>query len=256
MLKSNFVKTIVMGIVAAVAVGTVNAQPVKVTGVSVDYTSKYMWRGFSLFGSQSAVQPNLDIALFGDSGFGLNIWGSIPNGSTTLSDGSGVQSWTEMDYTLSWGTSFFSDSPMQIDFGTNFIYFDYPKEGSTWDVWEIGASADLPNLLPLGICFSYYTGYGESVDFGGNDSMAYHSVGLSKDIDITDTYSISLSAETGYNDQMFRASSDWTHYVVGASLGGIEFSGVGVSPFVYYQAGLEDDFDEVLFGGVSVGYEF
>ncbi len=246
---SKFFKTIVLGIVAAVAVSTVNAQPVAVTGVSADYTSKYVWRGFNLFGSKGAFQPSVDMALFGESGVGLNVWGSF-------SAGSGNEALTELDYTLSWGTTVGEDAT-QVDLGVCGIYYDYPKAASSSDAWEVGVSADMPNLLPLGICLSYYTGFAETVD-DGSAQMQYHSVGVGKDIELCENLSLSLSADVNYNNDMFYDGADWTHTTVGASLGGIEFEGVSVTPFVNYQSSLVDspDIVDVLFGGVSVGYSF
>ena len=249
MLKSKLMKTVMMGVVAVLMVSVVNAQPLKVSGVSVDYTSKYVWRGQNLFGSHGAMQPSVDMALFGDSGIGLNVWGSFPSGS-------GSEEATELDYTLSWGTSM-GEGASQVDLGANIIYYDFPKANSTWDVWEVGVSADLPNLLPMGICLSYYFGYGEFVDSDVDaDSMTYHSVGISKDIALGDTYSLGLSADTGYNTDMFYDGSDWTHVNFGASLGGVELAGASVSPFIGYSSSLVDDYDDYLYGGVSVGMEF
>ena len=251
MLKSKLMKSVMVGVVAALMVSVVNAQPVKVTGASIDYTSKYIWRGQNLFGSNGAWQPSVDMALFGDSGLGLNVWGSLPIGS-------GAEEATELDYTLSWGTSVGEDA-MQTDLGANFIYYDFPKANSTWDVWELGVSADMPNLLPMGVCFSYYFGYGEFVDSDVDaDSMTYHSVGISKDIALDDTYSLSLSADTGYNTDMFYAGSDWTHVNLGVSLGGLECptTGASISPFIGYSSALVDEYEDNLYGGVSIGLEF
>ncbi len=249
MLKSKLMKSVMVGVVAALMVSVVNAQPVKVTGASVDYTSRYVWRGQNLFGSHGAWQPSVDMALFGDSGLGLNVWGSFPMGS-------GSEDATELDYTLSWGTTV-GEGATQVDLGANFIYYDFPKANSTWDVWEVGVSADMPNLLPWDICLSYYTGYGDFVDDDvDNDKMQYHSISISKDVAIDDTYSLSFSAGTGYNNDMFYAGSDWTHADFGVSLSGLEVSGASVSPFIVYQSAIEDSYEDYLYGGVSVGLEF
>lgn len=249
MFMNKFMKTMIMGIVAAVAVSTVNAQPVAVTGVSADYTSKYIWRGFNLFGSKGAFQPSVDMALMGDSGLGLNVWGSMPVGS-------GYESGTELDYTLSWGTSIGEDMT-QVDLGVCGIYYDYPKAGSSSDVVELGFSADVPNLLPMGIGLSYYTAMAKMVD-DGSENMQYHSIGIGKDFDIAEGLSLSLSADVNYNNDMSYGGADWTHTSFKASLGGIEMEGVSISPFIAYTSSMVDSpaIVDALFGGVSVGYSF
>jgi hypothetical protein len=49
------------------------------TTVDVTYTSKYMWRGFNVYGSHGAIQPSVDFAL--ENGFSANVWMSMPVGS-------------------------------------------------------------------------------------------------------------------------------------------------------------------------------
>ncbi|MBN2842799.1 MAG: hypothetical protein JXM68_06895, partial [Sedimentisphaerales bacterium] len=106
MLKSKILKTVYAGVMSGLLVGVCNGQEVsagesplvKLNSVGVDYTSKYVWRGFELFGSKGAIQPSVDMSLLGDSGLGLNVWGSMPMGS-------GYEAFTELDYTLSYGTT-------------------------------------------------------------------------------------------------------------------------------------------------------
>ena len=254
MLKSKLMKSVMMGVVAAFMVTTVNAQAVKVNGVYADYTSKYVWRGFNLFGSQGAFQPSVDMSLAGDSGLGLNIWGSIPTG-TDGAIGEGVNDWTEVDYTLSYGTSI-GEGPTTLDVGFNWIYFQFPSQAQSSDTQEVGISLGLPELLPCGVAIGYYGGYLWGEEGGGTGAGGYHNFAISKDFAIDDTYSISAFADISYIDQQFDIESDWTHSTYGVSLGGIEFSGLSVSPFVNYQVSYVDAFDDTLYGGVSCGYEF
>ena len=67
---------------AAVSLGYAAQQEVP-TGelhgsIGVAYTSKYIWRGFDIFGDKSATHPFIDLDLFG-TGLGFNITGHMAN---------------------------------------------------------------------------------------------------------------------------------------------------------------------------------
>ena len=53
--------------------GFVQAQDAELHGViDVTYQSKYVWRGFDIYGDKSAIQPAIDLDLYG-TGFGINL---------------------------------------------------------------------------------------------------------------------------------------------------------------------------------------
>lgn len=264
MLKSKFIKTVLFSAVAAVSAGTVNAQDaatpaaeeatgfefIKLNTVNVDYTSKYVWRGFELFGANSAYQPSVDMALLGDSGLGLNVWGSFPNGS-------GAEAFTELDYTLYYAKSF-GEEETQIDFGANYIYFDYPKLGSNADVQEGGVSFGMPNLLPLGVGMKYYVAHGWATESGSGLSYNFHSFTLTKSVELSETYALNFFGDVNYNEDMFYDGSDWTHTTTGVNLSGIAIESLSLTPFIAYQSSMVDEptITDTLFGGLKASYAF
>ena len=61
------------------AAGLAQAEVGELHGViDLTFQSKYIWRGFDVYGDKSAIQPSNDLDLFG-SGFGLNITGHRAN---------------------------------------------------------------------------------------------------------------------------------------------------------------------------------
>lgn len=123
--------------------------------VDATYVTKYIWRGYDIFDDHGAFQPSVNVDLFG-TGFSVNVWGSIPTGS-----GNGINALQEYDYTVAYGCSVFEDKPYAMDFGINYIYYDFPKLNRFADTQEVGMSVAWPNLLKLGdiaLVPSYYVG--------------------------------------------------------------------------------------------------
>ena len=243
-------------------VGTAKAQeePAKLAvDLDATYVSKYIWRGYDLFDDHAAFQPSVNLDLF-ESGFSVNVWGSIPLGS-----GNGINDFQEYDYTLAYSTSLFTDQLYALDLGVNYIYYDFPKVNSKAvpDTQEIGVSFALTNLIKIGdsaLVPSYYIGKLWPTDSGLGFDVAggYHSFALGYELSIPETdYSLNLSADINYNDGMFGADNDWSHATVGLS-SSVPVGPVTLTPFLNYQISLDEsvnDEDE-LFGGLSASISF
>jgi len=63
--------------------------------IDATYTSQYVWRGFSVFGTQGAFHPGIDLDLYG-TGFGLSAVGHMATESGYVNN----ERW---DYTLYYG---------------------------------------------------------------------------------------------------------------------------------------------------------
>ena len=60
---------VLLAVVVVLAAGIVQAQDAGLHGVlDLTYQSKYIWRGFDLFGDKSAIQPSIDLDLYGTRG--------------------------------------------------------------------------------------------------------------------------------------------------------------------------------------------
>lgn len=232
-------------------------------GIDLDatYVSKYIWRGYDLFDDHAAFQPSVNLDLF-DTGFSINVWGSIPMGTGSNGHGDGINIWQEYDYTAAYAYSFFEDEIYALDFGVNYIYFHFPKLNHMADTQEIGAGVAMPNLLKIGdsaLVPSYYAGKLWPTSSGAGDvAGGYHSFALSYDLAIPETdYSLSLFTDINYNDGLFGSDNDWSHATFGISTS-VEVGPVTVTPFLNYQASMDDsvnDEDE-LYGGISVSFSF
>ena len=237
-------------------------------GIDLDATvvSKYIWRGYDLFDDHGALQPSVNVDLFG-TGFSVNVWGSIPLGTGSNNQGGGINQWQEYDYTVAYGRSVFEDQPYALDFGINYIYYNFPKLNHMADTQEIGASVALPNLIKLGdiaLVPSYYVGKLWPTSSGVADvAGGFHTLALSCDLPVPcavrkDAPQIfSFFTDITYNDGAFAADHDWSHATVGVSTG-LEVGPLTVTPALYYQISMDDsvnDEDE-LWGGLSVSYSF
>jgi len=230
-------------------------------GVTVDatYVSKYVWRGYDLFDDHGALQPSVDVDLFG-TGFGVNVWGSIPMGTGSNGHSDGINIWQEYDYTLSYGLTLFEDECYALDIGTNYIYYHFPKLNHKADTQEIGVGVALPNLIMIGdsaLVPSYYGGKLWPTSSGQSDEISggYHTFGLSYDLGIPNTeYAITLASDINYNDGLFGSDQDWSHATVGIFTS-VEVGPVSVSPSLSYQISMDDSVNpnDEFWAGIS-GY--
>jgi hypothetical protein len=117
---------------------------------SVDFTyqSKYIWRGFDVYGDKSAMQPSLDVDLFG-TGLGINVMGHRANSS-------GYEAAERWDYTLYYQNMLFPDDAFATMYRLGWVYYNYPHgHNQDADLQEIHAVLSLPKICPAGIVPSY-----------------------------------------------------------------------------------------------------
>ncbi len=232
-------------------------------GVALDTTwvSKYVWRGYDLFDDHAALQPSVDVDLFG-TGFSMNAWGAIPMGTGSNNQGGGINQWQEYDYTLAYSKTLFAEERYAVELGANYIYYDFPKLNHMADSQEIGASVALPNLLEIGgsaLVPSYSVGKLWPTSSGVSDvAGGYHGLGLGYEVAVPETdLTLSFSGEVAYNDGLFGSDHDWSHSTFGVSTS-VPAGPVTLTPFVYYQVSMDDsvnDEDEI-YGGVSASISF
>jgi hypothetical protein len=135
------------------AVGFVQAQEAELHG-SVDFTyqSKYIWRGFDVYGDKSAMQPSIDVDLFG-TGLGISVMGHRANSS-------GYENAERWDYTLYYQNGLFMDESYALMYRLGWVYYNYPDlsppPGLTdADLQELHAILSLPKMCPAGVVPSY-----------------------------------------------------------------------------------------------------
>ena len=189
---------------------------VKAQDFGADVVSSYVWRG-AQFGSGPAVQPWFTLPEL-TSGLELGVWGSFP-----LSDDGGEHAsgqTYELDLYASYDFGPFALTITNYTFPTASGAYD----GSGYELFdgdmEVSASA---SLGAIGLTVGYFTdlealyveagttvagmdlaiGYGSDGDgayyAGGDSAIVNVSLGGSKDIKITDDYSLPLFGSFIYN---------------------------------------------------------
>lgn len=137
-------RTIIAGTVillAAVSLGY--AQEPELHGsIDVTYLSKYVWRGFDIYGDKSAVQPSIDLDLFG-TGFGISAMGHRANSGK-------YENGERWDYTLYYYNSLFDDEVYATNYRLGWVYYNFPDcDKQDFDLQEMQAIFSWPNLLPV-----------------------------------------------------------------------------------------------------------
>lgn len=243
--------------------------------VDLTYLSKYIWRGFALYDSQSAIQASIDLDLYG-TGFGLNVLWSRANTN-------GFENAEEIDLTLSYSSSLFEYETYATDYTVGWMYYNYPDQptgGSnidwTSDLQEFFASLSWPEICPEGVVPSYtiirmwtsesdsFLSRGLSQAGAGGFGGWLHILGLSYDLPVEDLIPdlpeqiLHLSAAMVYNDGVRGADNDWSHAVLGVSTDFDLGNDLTFTPGVYYQSSWEDTVNESneLWCSLSVKYAF
>ena len=272
-------KILVTAVVLLAIGGIVQAQDSELHG-SVDFTyqSKYIWRGFDVYGDKSAMQPSIDLDLFG-TGLGANIMGHRANSS-------GHESSERWDYTLYYQNGLFQDETYAMMYRLGWVYYNYPEHNpNDADLQEMHAVLSFPKMIPAGIVPSYVL-----VKLWPNSSGSYVSkkADLSTGLPSTGTASgwahifmldypltvggilpdtpeqvFNLHTELVFNDGVGpagqNADQDWSNVVFGVSTGIKLTDELVMTPGVYHQITMDDsvnDDKDETWVNVSMTYKF
>jgi hypothetical protein len=263
--------------------GLIQAQQGELHGVvDVTYQSKFIWRGFDVYEDKSAIQPAIDVDLFG-TGFGINVTGHRANSS-------GFEDSERWDYNLYYQNRLFGDESYATNYRLGWVYYNYPDQPSKGSpmatnasLQELHAILSLPKICPAGVVPTYVLVKlwpSESNSFSGARSplpgngtasgwahifmldYAWPLVGLLPDIP---EQVLNFHAELVYNDGVGPVGQDvdhdWSNFVVGVSTDfdlGYNFS---LTPGVYHQItmerSLQPDVDkDETWGTFSAKYKF
>jgi hypothetical protein len=240
---------------------------------SVDFTyqSKYIWRGFDLYGDKSAMQPSLDLDMFG-TGFGMNIMGHRANSS-------GFERAERWDYTLYYQNMLFPDDALATMYRVGWVYYNYPQgHNQDADLQEMHAVLSLPKAIPCGLVPSYvlvklWPNSSSSLigapKSDGTASGWAHIFMLDYPLTVggilpdTPEQVFNLHTEIVYNDGVHPGGPDvdhdWSNIVFGVSTGINLADELVLTPGVYHQVTMEntvnDDKDETWVT-MSLTYKF
>jgi hypothetical protein len=268
----NMKKLILLTAVILLSATTfVQAQDGELSGtVDLTYLTQYIWRGFEMYGNQSAIQPSLDLDLYG-TGLGMKVLWSRANSS-------GYEIDEELDLTLSYSNSLYEYETYATNYTVGWMYYYFPDgppmnpltgksydESSDWQ--EMFATLSWPEMCPEGVVPSY-TVIKMWASEGGSPARAIsgwlHVLGLSYDMPIegllpdTPEQILHLSVATVYNDEVGGVDSDWSHAVFGVSTDFDLGNDCTLRPGVYYQSSWERDVNgsDEFWASVGVSYAF
>jgi hypothetical protein len=234
-------------------------------GVTLDTTwvSKYIWRGVDVLDDKAAIQPSVDIDLYG-SGFSANVWMSWA-GASGSSDVSTVNA-DEMDYTLTYTNAFSEGDTTQMNYSAWFRYYDFTDMATKdADAQELGFAVSMPNLCPGGVVPSYAIIQMWNAKSGGAASGlggSIHVVGLNYGLEVDSLEQpLNLGFDATFNDGAGvgggAVSSDWSH--ITWSIGTSMQVGDGVlTPSIHYQTSMEDTVNknDEFYTGISYSLSF
>jgi hypothetical protein len=246
------------------AVGFAQAQQGELHG-SVDFTlqSKYIWRGFDVYGEKAAMQPSLDLVLFG-TGLGIDIMGHKALRG-------GYEAAERWDYTLYYQNMLAKDEDYALMYRLGWVYYNYPDlRQSEADLQELQAVLSLPKAIPCGLVPSYVlvklwpnsSGSLVSKQFDlstgqpseGSASGWAHIFMLDYPLTVggimpnTPEQILNFHAEMVYNDGVGPAGQDvdhdWSNVVFGVSTGFDITDQFILTPGFYHQISMDKSVDE------------
>jgi len=254
------------------AVGFAQAQDSELHGsVDLTYQSKYIWRGFDVYGDKSAMQPSLDLDLFG-TGLGANIMGHRANSS-------GYEAGERWDYTLYYQNMMCADQDYAMMYRLGWVYYNFPQgHNQDADLQEMHAILSMPKIIPTGIVPSYVlvklwpnssrSMVGNRSPLGGTASGWAHIFMLDYPLTVggilpdTPEQVFNLHAELVFNDGVGPAGqdvdSDWSNLVFGVSTGIDLTDELVLTPGVFHQISMDDSVnnEEETWATLSMTYKF
>jgi hypothetical protein len=287
----NMKKGILLAVVIVLStVGFAQAQEGELSGnVGITYLSKFIWRGFAWYDSDSATKNSVDLDLYG-TGLGLNVAWYLPMTS-------GHVNAERVDLTLSYSGSYLEGETYATDYTLGWMYYTFPDQpsggnldyvkssgdfsGLFSDMQEIFVSLSWPEICPAGVVPSYTvvrmwaSESGSAISRGLSELGAggfggwLHVLGLGYDLPVEDLLPelpeqiLHLSLDVTYNDGVLGVDNDWSHAVLGATTDFDLGNDLTLTPGVFYQQAFEHTnllsehtFDDQLWCSLGLKYSF
>jgi hypothetical protein len=225
--------------------------------IDVTYLSKYVWRGFDIYGDKSAIRPSIDLDLFG-TGFGVSVAAHRANSS-------GFEDGERWDYALYYQNSLFEEETYATNYRLSWIHYNFPDSAMRdYDLDEIQAFLSWPKICPAGVVPSYVlvklwpTSSGSKVGsrspFGGTASGWAHIFMLDYPWTVENLLPeipeqvFNIHSEFVYNDGVGpggqNVDQDWSNMVVGISTDFDLGNSLTFTPGVYHQVTMDDSVND------------
>jgi hypothetical protein len=135
-------KVLLAAVVVLAATALVQAQGELHGALDLTYQSKYVWRGFDIYGDKSGTQATLNLDLYG-TGFGIGVMGHRAN-SDKYENG---ERW---DYSINYKNALFGGESYVTQYMVGWVYYNYPDHSrKIADIQEAFAAFSWPEILPV-----------------------------------------------------------------------------------------------------------
>jgi hypothetical protein len=244
--------------------------------IDATYTSKYVWRGFTVFGQQSAIHPGIDLDLYG-TGFGISAVGHRANSS-------GYEMNERWDYTLYYGNRLWESEWYAMNYRLDYVYYNYPDRSShdtsdSIDLQELNGVFSFPNLLGVkGLVPSYVlvklwpSNSGSIIGAPKSDGTASgfahifmldYGWAIPAIVPNTAEQVLNLHGEVIYNDGVSpigtNVDHDWSNAVFGVSTDFAVCKDLTFTPGVYHQVTMDSSVNNeksITWARASLTYKF
>ena len=265
MKKEGILLTIVVVLIAS---GFAYAQDELKGSIDLTYQSKYIWRGFDVYGDKSAVQAALNLDLYG-SGFGLSIMGHRANSS-------GYENTERWDYNLYYGGKLFEDEMYATNWRMGYVHYNYPDNSShnenSIDLSELHWILSWPNAIPVkGLVptyclvklWPYNSGtLGDSASGWAHIFMLDYALAVPGILPDTDEQVLRLHSELVFNDGVHPLGApvdhDWSNIVFGVETDFDLGNNCSLTPGLYQQISMDDSVnpEDETWVNLSLKYKF
>ena len=259
------------------ATGLAQAEAGELSGtIDLTFQSKYIWRGFDVYGDKSAIQASVDLDLFG-TGFGVSMMGHMANSSGYTDGGASLVNSERWDYYLYYGSKLFEDEVYATNWRMGYVHYNYPDTSShnknSTDLSELHWIFSLPNALPVkGLVPTYVlvklwpynsNTLGDTASGWAHIFMLDYGLSVPGILPDTDEQVLRLHSELVFNDGVHPAGApgvdhDWSNIVFGIETDFDLGNNMSFTPGLYQQISMDDsvnDEDETWVN-LSLKYKF
>jgi hypothetical protein len=212
--------------------------------LSVEPTSKYIWRGIDLFPEDKA---GISEELYFETSLGIYfaVWG-------IQSFASENRDLDELDYYVGYTSTALEDSIFETELDLSYLYYDFPRLNRESDSHELSANLKFPSIIPtenklIAPVFGLYHNFSaETSDL----STTWLRLGMELSPPCP-TYTVGEGVTEGtvqilveslyiLDDELIETSRGFSHILTGVSIDLLSWAGLTLSPSVNYQISLKD----------------
>jgi len=268
-------EVILLTVVVLSVAGFAHAQDEIHGTAALTWQSKYVWRGFDVYDDHSAIQPSVDLDLFG-TGFGLCVTAHRANSSGNIA-GIGFEDLERWDYNLYYGGKLFEDEAYATNWRMGYVQYNYPDNSShtesSYDLSELHWILSWPNAIPGGVVPTYVlvklwpynsdSYLGDTASGWAHIFMLDYALSVQPILPDTDEQVLRLHSELVFNDGVHPLGApgvdhDWSNLTFGVETDFDLGNNLCLTPGIYQQISMDDsvnDEDETWVN-LSLKYKF